>query len=261
MKTIVDKIQDCSVIDQKKSNELRWLEDFRYEAGLDFEILEFDREKPDFLIEFEGRCVGVEVTEIHIDQSEIGSVRGSTLRKTRSNAEQIVARAQKLYLKTDKRNIHARFLFKGKYLNTNANMNDMANSIVEVLGELDLDEWERCRIHRDSTPATPKFLSTILLCGLPEQGVSYWQPIGAGLKKKLKPHHLISALEKKNQRINDYQRTVGENWLLIYANGWKAHGYFSRPVDSELKGLDSEFERTYVFCYPDGFLIQLKNHL
>ena len=245
------------MINSKKLEELSWLKRFRAKAGMKFEVLDNDRERPDFLINVDGRCVGVEVTEIHIDQSQIDSSGGSAYHRSHSIEDEIITCAQSEYTNTSSRSILAKFEFKSNNFSQKFDKNAMAKSIVDVLHELDLRDMGKCKINRQSTPVAPPFVNVIYVRGLPADIQSPWQLINTGWAKNLQPCDVEPILAKKNQRINDYRNTVCENWLLIYANGWWPHGRFSLPLKGEYEWPNSKFERTYVFCEPDRFLIRL----
>ena len=261
----------------RKSEELRWLNNFQDEAakaGLEFEILESDQESPDFLIKYDGRDVGVEITEIHIDenhkdQSQNDSKNGSRSRKKRSDKDKIIKCAEKKYSKkysnTSSRSIYAFFNFNDSDFSENVNRiirNDMVECIVNVLGETNLDDMEISvykKIDRQSTPPTPPFVKSIWVCKTPVDTVRPWEPDNVSYTKKLQPCDLKKVLTNKNEKIKDYRKKVRENWLLIYANYIFPYGRFRCPESGDSKWPCSKFERTFVFCSggPKQFLIQL----
>ena len=272
----------------KKSEELRRLKNFQDEAakaGLEFEILEIDQESPDFLIKYDGRCVGVEITEIHIDEnpkdqsqndSKNGSPsrkkrrikdKGSPSRKKRHIKDKIVERAQEQYSSTRSRSIYAFFNFNDSEFLASANsktMDDMVEDIVNVLGDSNLDDMEistRKKIDRHSTPPTPSFVKFIGVHKTPKDTERPWQQDNASFTKKLQPCDLKEVLKIKNKKFEDYQKTVCENWLLIYADYDLPYGRLRCPENGDSEWPCSKFERTFVFCSgPNKFLIQLDGH-
>ena len=243
---------------KKKMREVYWLERFRDKAALEFEILDSNREKPDILIQFDGRDVGVEITEIHIDQISNQHSDGSTLRKTHENKIDIVRRAQNLYFEEGHGWINAKFLFKEltKY-STRTYRSELARSIVDVLGQLRMDEWERCRIDSYSKPSVQRSVGVIHVLGLPKKATPHWQLADAGWSRTLQPSDIKPVIKKKNQSLYIYRKDVCENWLLIVADGFWPHGMFQIPVQDQTKWPESNFERTYIFCEPDRFLIRI----
>ena len=271
----------------KKSEELRRLKNFQDEAakaGLEFEILEIEQERPDFLIKYDGRCVGVEITEIHIDEnpkdqsqndSKNGSPsrkksrikdKGSPSQKIRKFKDKIIKLAQEQYSSTRSRSIYVFFNFNDSNFSENVNSeNDMVECIVDVLVNTNLDDMEISeykKIDGHSTPPTPPFVKSIWVCKTPVDTVRPWEQDNVSYTKKLQPCDLKKVLTKKNNKIEDYQKTVCENWLLIYANYIFPNGRFRCPESGGSKWPCSKFERTFVFCSggPKQFLIQLDGH-
>ena len=270
----------------KKSEELRRLKNFQDEAakaGLEFEILEIVQERPDFLIKYDGRCVGVEITEIHIDEnpkdqsqndSKNGSPsrkkrrikdKGSPSRKNRSIKDDIIKHAQKQYSNISSTSIHVFFNFNDRDFSEKINKrtkNNRVKSIVKVLVETNLDDmeiWDDKKIDGHSTPPTPPFVKSIWVCKTPVDTVRPWEPDNVSYTKKLQPCDLKKVLTNKNEKIKDYRKKVRENWLLIYANYIFPYGRFRCPESGDSKWPCSKFERTFVFCSggPKQFLIQL----
>ena len=142
----------------KKMSELLWLERFRAKADLEFEVEEWGREQPDFLIRFCGRQVGVEITELQLDQTEVGLLEGSELKKLHSVRSEIVKRAQTQYFEGGCRSINATFLFElGSSAVSNANRIELAKSIAKVLGKLQLGDMEKYNAGSTGIP-TRRFL-------------------------------------------------------------------------------------------------------
>ena len=231
---------------RNKKRELYWLERFQHRAELEFEILDDYREKPDFLIRFNNRHIGVEITELHVDQSLVQNSKGSELRKIHETRADIVRRAQKLYFENGYNPINARFLFKeSSKLLAKADRNELVYSIVDALRQLHLDKWERRRLDRCSKPAVPQSIAAIHALGLPEKCTPYWQMAGAGWARTLRSDDIKLCLDRKNLLIQNYQQVVCENWLLIVADGFWPHGMFRVPEQDQENWPESKFQRTY----------------
>lgn len=82
---------------KKKAREEFWLNQFQAAADLKFETDDQRsvQERPDFLIRYQGRIVGVEITELQIDRDR-GPSKGSALQKEFSLERSVVTRAQEL---------------------------------------------------------------------------------------------------------------------------------------------------------------------
>lgn len=246
------------MISNKKMNERLWLRRFRAKTELEFEVLENEREQPDFLIRFYGRTVGVEVAEIQIDQNKIGSLKGSELQKEHSVKLEVVERAQARYFEIRYRSINATFLFDiGSSTLSKVNRSELAESIVQALGQLQLGDTEKCRLDWYSDPPIPPPVTAIHVIALPEGIKPHWDLTNAGWSRELEPSDVIPVLTKKNQLIAHYRKAVCENWLLLVADGFWPHGRFCLPTRDHEEWPRSEFERTYIFCEPERFLIRL----
>ena len=250
------------MIEDKKRNELSWLKIFRDKATLGFEIVDCDGEKPDFLIELDGRLIGIEITALHIDHKSIGRGQGSKLRKEDGIKSELVARAKKLYFEKGYRSINAKFRFKTSSGNlSKLNRSAFACDIVDVLRQLQhLEELEKRRLDRNSEPPTPPPIRAIFARGLPEGIEPRWQLDNVGPPRELQPSDIEPCLAKKNKLVDAYRKRAPDNWLLIYSDGFRPHGRFRLPTQDQRKWPESKFERTYILCFePDGFLIQLSD--
>ena len=246
----------------KKMTEVIWLKKFRSKSGLKFEILDGNRERPDFLIKFDGRRVGVEIAELQVDQGRLGVSKGSKMQKEHGIRAEIVERAQKRYFELGYRSLNAKFLFEPQSDSLSTiGRSELARTIVDdVLGQLHLDAMEKCRLDRYSDPPVPPPVSVIRATGLPEGIEPNWQVIDPGWSHELQPGDLKPTLLKKNQLVDQYRKAACENWLLIVADGIGSHGRFRLPMESCSAWPESRFERTYVLCEPDRFLIQFSGH-
>ena len=246
----------------KKMTEMIWLKKFRIKAGLKFEILDRERERPDFLIKFDGRRVGVEIAELQIDQSRIGASQGSKMQKEHRIRTEIVERSQKRYFEKGYRSLNAKLLFETQSDSLpTLNRSELARTVVDdVLGQLHLGVMEKCRLDQHSDPPVPPPVSVIHATGLPESIEPHWQLIDPGWSRALQPGDLKLILLKKNQLVDQYRKAAYENWLLIVADGIRSHGRFRLPMESCSAWPESRFERTYVLCEPDRFLIQFSGH-
>src|SRR5262245_24833838 len=94
----------------KKARERFLLERFLSEASLTAEIIE-EREAPDFLIAFEGRKIGIEITELYIDR-----IPGQPLLQVQESvSDRILAQARSLYDSTPGLPLYVRVLFNSAY--------------------------------------------------------------------------------------------------------------------------------------------------
>jgi hypothetical protein len=244
---------------KKKAREEFWLNQFQSAADLKFEIDDQRelQERPDFLIRYQGRIVGLEVTELQIDRDR-GPSKGSTLQKEFSLERSVVSRAQELYFAKKNRTINAMIYFRtgpGQSLQS-VNRQDLAKAIVESLRQVDLDPFAQCRLDPYSNPPIPPPVGFIYARGLPNEITPRWQLVAPGWSKEFQSSDIESLLAEKNALIGRYRETVAENWLLIAADGRNPPGMFRAPEENHADLPSSEYDRTFLLCEPDRFLIE-----
>jgi len=244
---------------EKKVCERIWLDRFRATVGLRFEI-DDQREKrdnPDFLIRFEGRIVGVEITSLQLDQDK-GPSKGSALQAEFNLQREVISRAQKQYIAGKNRPINALVYFQTRRRKSlrSVDRRELARSIVESLRQIKLDPLEQRRLDRNSVPAVPAPVGFLYARGLPTDVRPRWQAVAPGWSKEFKPADVESVLAKKNGLIGQYRQTVAENWLLIVADGRYPPGMFRAPECNHTDLPASKFDRTFLLCEPDQFLIE-----
>jgi hypothetical protein len=244
---------------QKKAREEYWLDRLQAAADLKFEIEDQRklRERPDFLIRHQGRIVGVEIAELQLDSGR-GASKGSALQKEFSLQRAVVKQAKKLYFATELRRINALVYFRtgpGQALQS-LNRNDLARAIAKCLHHVVPDPFRQSRLNSHSDPAVPPPLGFIYARGLPNQITPHWQVCTSGWSKEFQPSDVESLLATKNELISQYRQTVPENWLLIAADSHNPPGMFRAPEQDNADLPASEFDRTFLLCKPDRFLIE-----
>lgn len=212
---------------RKKAREKFWLNRLQSTTGLKFEIDDQRelQERPDFLIRYQERIVGVEIAELQIDRDRNPS-KGSALQKESSLQRSVVSRAQELYFSTKNRPINALVCFQtgpGQSLQL-VNRRDLAQAIVESLRQVALDPFEQYRLDPGSDPPVPPPVGFIYARGLPSEIMPRWQVVASGWSKEFQSSDVESLLAEKNTLISQYRETVAENWLLIAADGRNPQG-------------------------------------
>lgn len=244
---------------KKKAREESWLNRLKAATDLKFEIDDQRelRERPDFLIRYQGRIVGVEIAELQIDRDRDLS-KGSSLKKEFSLQRSVVSRAQELYFAIKSRPINALVCFRagpGQSLQS-VNRRDLAQAIVERLRQVALGPFEQCKLDPYSDPQVPPSIGFIYVRGLQSEITPRWQVISSGWSKEFQPSDVESLLAEKNVLFSQYRETVPENWLLIAADGRNPPGMFRAPKQNHSDLPASEFDRTFLLCEPDRFLIE-----
>jgi hypothetical protein len=246
---------------KKKAREEFWLNQLQAAADLKFEIDDqrVVQERPDFLIRYQGRIVGVEITELQIDRDR-GPSKGSALQKEFSLGCSVVSRAQELYFGTKSQPINAKAYFRegpGQSLQS-VNRQDLAKTVVDCLRQLDLDRYELRKLDANSKPPVPAPMGFIYVRGIPDEVTPRWQVVAPGWSKEFPPSDVKSLLVEKNAIIHQYRETVAEIWLLIVADGRNPPGMFRAPKQNHADLLSSGLiER---FCFVSLIDFSLNGH-
>jgi hypothetical protein len=249
---------------KKKAREQCWLDQLQAASDLKFEIEDQRglREQPDFLIRYQGRIVGVEIAELQLDSGR-GSSKGSALQKEFSLQRAVVKHAQELYFTTRIRPINALVYFRtgtGQSFQS-INRNDLACAIAKCLLHVVPAPFQQCRLNSHSDPRVPPPVGFIYARGLPNQITPHWQVVAPGWSREFEPSDVESLLAAKNPLISQYRQTVAENWLVIAADGRNPPGMFRAPKQDHADLPVSEFDRTFLLCEPDRFLIEWPRHI
>jgi hypothetical protein len=244
---------------KKKAREEFWLNRLQAATDLKFKIDDHRklRERPDFLIKYQGRIVGLEIAELQLDRNR-GPSKGSALQKEFSLQQSVVSRAQELYFAIKNRPINAQVYFQagpGQSLQS-VNRRDLAQAIVESLRQVSLDPFEQYRLDPYSNPPVPPPVGFVYTRGLPSEITPRWHVVAPGWSKEFQSSDVESLLAEKNSLISQYRETVAENWLLIAADGRNPPGMFRAPEQNHTDLPASEFNRTFLLCEPDRFLIE-----
>lgn len=244
---------------KKKAREEFWLNRLQAATDLKFRIDDQRelQERPDFLIRFQGRIVGVQIAELQINRDRDPS-KGSLLQKEFSLQRSVVSRAQELYFAIKSRPINAMVYFRagpGQSLQS-VNRGDLAQAIVKSLRQVAPDPFEQYRLDPYSNPPIPAPVGFIYARGLPSKITPQWQVVLPGWSKEFQSSDVESLLAEKNALISQYRKTVAENWLLIAADGRNPPGMFRAPEQNDTDLPASEFDRTFLLCGADRFLIE-----
>ena len=244
---------------RKKAREEFWLLRFQQESGIKLEI-DDDRdlkERPDFLVRFQGRLLGVEVAELQIDRDR-GPVAGSALQMEASLQGAVLSRAKQLYFERASRPLNARVAFRAGLSQSlkKAVRRHVAQQLAGALLELELEPFERQRLDAYTDPPVPAPISFVHTLGLPGEAIPRWQVISSGWSRPFQASDVAPLLAEKNRLIAAYREAVQENWLLLVADGSRPPGMFQAPDQGSVDLPSSEFDRTFLLCEPSRFFME-----
>ncbi|MGH0033933.1 MAG: hypothetical protein ACQGVK_02780 [Myxococcota bacterium] len=245
--------------DRQKSREQFWVERFRAESGLDFRIDDSRerKERPDFLLRYAGRIVGLEVTELQVDRGR-GGQYGSALQKELGLQQAVVRRAQEIYFGQGHAPINAQVYFRsGPGLSLELfDRASIADALAILLSAVSIEPMDQHRIDSRSAQAPPAPISFVVVRGIPGSITPRWQLIPPGWAKVFAPSDVESVLSAKNALYTEYSENADAVWLLIVADGSKPPGMFSAPAEPSIDLPHSSFDKTYLLCEPSRFMIE-----
>lgn len=244
--------------DEKKRLRERFiLDQFLEQQGMmPRSIEQLDPPDPDFVIDLNGRMVGIELTEIFIRSNESKKhAQGEEeplLQEIESITDQIVSQARSMYFTANDTLVSANILFsqikrdkqQGKRV---AEL--IANKVQNMVSEK-VDRWSAAT--DDGSQLLIEAVSRIFICKVPETWFTHWRAMRAGIVANLTLRHLQDRIDEKTKKINGYKKNknLKEIWLLMAADRTRPSQMLQRRLDLPLESLCSRFDKTVYFCFP-----------
>jgi len=226
---------------RKKARERGFLVAFLRIANLPAKLLE-EREAPDFLLEVEDRPVGLEVTEVFLQND------GDTMQPKVGEAivDEIATRARRRYEEKGGKPLHVSLGFSTNSDMRHINRRDAGEAIANFLLALDpplgeLVKWKRVAVRRDPLPEQLTFMHVL---AVPGPTMANWSTPRAGWVAPLKSAFLQPYVDEKARKFTQYRQAVDEVWLLLAIEG-RAPSQLFEP-SNEVPGVISPFDRTYL---------------
>ncbi len=207
-------------VHRRKQHEFFLLERFIAALGISAEIVEKERECPDFIIRFEGAAIGVEITGLYISHDE----DGNTMQTQESISSRIAASARDLYEQFAGPPAHVTVCFSpGRDLRT-LNRYETATALAAYIKGLNLSPWQRVDWRpedEESDAALPDEFSFVHALGVPSVDMGHWGVARAGWVAPLSASSLQDRINEKAHRLPRYKDSVTENWLVVIADATK----------------------------------------
>jgi hypothetical protein len=238
---------------RQKQHERFLLERFFEDAALPAEVAE-EREAPDFIVRFEGRPIGVEVTELFISHDASRNL----IQAQESISTRIVSRAQQIYQASGARPAHISVCFGPACDLRKLNRERTANELASFVGSLNLAEWQRADWRpQECDGPLPQEISFVHALGVPSFDMAHWAVARAGWAAPLTVDALQARVDEKSTRLLKYRDIVKENWLVVVADATKPSGLFDARSQFDATEVSSPFTRTFFYGYPDRSVIKL----
>jgi hypothetical protein len=238
--------------DLKKRAERFFLERFVEAAGLDAEIVQ-EREQPDFLVRFDGRLLGVEVTRLFVSHD----ANGVLPQAQESFSDRIVARGRTNYESSGACPAHVSVYFASRQDLRQINRDSVAQELSALVANMNLVAWKRMDWRPEHPGPLIDVISLVHALGVPEPKMAHWAVARSGWVAPVTIGVLQSRVDEKAKRLSAYQNELSENWLVIFADGMKPSQLFEVRSDFERTKVASPFNRTFFFAHPDRAVVEL----
>jgi hypothetical protein len=242
------------VLSPTKQRELGLFTAFRKAADLDVRVVESERESPDFILEFKGRRIGLEVTELFSDCDG----RSLQPQARTSIGSRIAVRAKRRYEELGGKPVHVSIGLTLSRELRDANRDRLAESLAQFLLALDppLGQVISWRPSYENDPLPPQ-VHHLNILAVPSWSMAHWHVPESGWIAPLEEAVLQAKVDEKAVKLSNYQQVTPEVWLLVATGGWSASQLFEIRSDLRPERVRSPFSRTYYFSGFDGRVVRL----
>jgi hypothetical protein len=243
--------------DKKKRREKFLLDRFLEHQGITPTRID-PGESPDFLINLDGRTVGIEVTELFIQRrnSEARLLsEDPPLQAIESISTQIVSKAYEIYSDANNPPVRAQIVFNRIIPVDKRKGYQIAKLLADQIQSMSCRDskgsiWRSRDDEKEENPIS-EWVIFISTWRVPERRFARWIPTNnsVGLVYTLTPKRLQEEIDKKASRISVYKQRAEEIWLLIVADRTRSSQKFSVMTDFPLDTISSPFAKTFYYGY------------
>lgn len=226
----------------RKKRERFLLDRFLSIAKIDALVQE-EGEAPDFGILYEGRRVGVEITELFA-QSAAGQL---PLQAHESLSARIVAAARQAYEAAGGVPVHLSVSFFPGVDLRSVHRDTVAKALAAVVQELSPIRGQHVLWRNDYSDEDLSAISLINVLGQSAAEFSHWGVAAAGWVAPLTKELLQQSISEKNTNIVEYRKRYDEVWLVIATIGNQPSQFLDKSGLSDPTEVHSLFDRTY-YC-------------
>jgi hypothetical protein len=231
----------------RKWRERQLLDAFIQCSRIDAVITE-EREAPDFIVQIDGRRVGVELTELFVEDD--GNVVRPKARE--SLAAKVVAEARRLYESRGGSPLHVSVGFLPNIDFRKLERAATALTLAEFLLGQDIppNGHRSWGFNRNSPlPSVVHFVSAF---SVPNLECAHWYAPQAGWIAPLTEAILQSSIETKAAKLASYRAVTSEIWLVLVAAGGAPSQAFERKPELCWEAIRSPFSRTFFVSLIDS---------
>ena len=237
---------------RQKQQERFLLERFLEAAELSAEIVD-EREAPDFIVRFEARRIGIEITELFISPHK----NSNPMQAQEAVLTKIVSRAQQIYQASGAPPAHVNVCFGSGCDLRQLNRDRAASELAGFVQRLNLSPWQTVDWRpEEADDLLPSEVSFIHALGIPSIDLAHWTVARAGWVAPLTVEALQPRIDEKSARLAEYQAAAAENWLVVVANATKPSQMFDVLAQLDPHEISSPFSRTFFYNYPGTAVIE-----
>jgi hypothetical protein len=223
------------------------------------DIKQPDPPDPDFLIDIEGRKVGIELTELFLRSKESDTYPRPLLQEVESiTNSRIVSKARKIYFDAESPPVRANIVFSNLITLDKKKGDQIADVIAGKIQRMGIKNSQIWRSSEDEgeEDLLSESVFSIHAHRVPELHLARWVVARAGWVADLTPKHLQDCIDKKVKKINGYKQNTQEVWLVIVADRTQPSQKFKLPPSFPWVSLSSGFTRMFYYCYGADDLIE-----
>lgn len=238
---------------RKKGRERFLVESFARSSRMDMKVVA-ETEPPDFIVEFEGRQFGLEVTELFVN-----ALAGpKSLQAFESIATRIARRARALYIASNAPPAHVSVRFMPGADLGRSNREATARAIATFVAGLQVDEGRYVRWYpEDGENTLPDEIAFIHVLGVPNYDMGHWVVPRAGWVAPLTDAIVQTRIDQKALCLPAYREVIQENWLLLVSDRTRPSQLFDLGDKLNPDRIHSPFSRTFFFAYPEDVVLEL----
>ena len=247
-----------------KQRERFFLDQFLEIQGISpISVQQFD--PPDFLIDLEGRKVGIEVTELFIrtvrSKAHHLPTKDILLQELESITDRIVSKAREIYLNAGNPLVLSTIVFSNR-ITVDQNRDQISELIAHQIQIMNLPNSQKAQWRSSEDEyghPLSESVTYIHSYRVPERRFARWTVARAGLVTTLTPKHIQEEIGKKAKKLDAYKKHAEEIWLLIVADRTRPSQQFSDAPDFPLDSVSSPFTKTFYYDYVRKRVIDLTN--
>lgn len=229
-----------------KDLERFYLDEFINKSGLDIQIVDKKREKPDFEIIHDSKMKGIEVCRIF---KNIRSAGGSSIAELESFCSEILILAKAIYFQHSTLPINVKALLSSTLPKGHKGKQDVANQIVRMIKAANLPTKPLGQIRIPGN----EFIRVLYVTTLPDGVTPRWICVdnAVGWSRKLLLTELTGIVSEKERLLPIYRKDYDSVILLLVADRTKTSGMYNLTEPTNVMPSTSGFERIFLYLYPE----------